>query len=232
MRGDVFVGKVQDQNAAEMKANYGELSLQLRTAKSPYGDGFAEARIRYGLQGALPGTFIDLREAYVNTYLGPFDLRLGKQIIVWGRADALNPTNNLTPVDFRIRSPLEDDIRLGNIGARAFLRLSPVRLEGVWMPTYLATELPNVGLPPLVAFGPPRFPSAELRNGLVAGRRAPGAARVRDLGLVPARLRAAARPDAVRRDLRRRQPGRPRIEDRLRPAGARASTSRPRSARC
>ena len=170
VRGDVFVGKVQDQNAAEMKANYGELSLQLRTAKSAYGDGFADARIRYGLQGALPGTFIDLREAYVNTYLGPFDLRLGKQIIVWGRADALNPTNNLTPVDFRIRSPLEDDIRLGNVGARAFLRLSPVRLEGVWMPTYLATELPPVGLPPVVAYGPPRFPSPDLRNGLVAGR--------------------------------------------------------------
>ena len=131
-----------------MKANYGELSLQLRTAKSAYGDGFADARIRYGLQGNAQGTFVDLREAYVNAYLGPFDLRLGKQIIVWGRADALNPTNNLTPVDFRIRSPLEDDIRLGNVGARAFLRLAPVRLEGVWMPTYLATELPPVGLPP------------------------------------------------------------------------------------
>jgi hypothetical protein len=170
VRGDVFVGKVQDQNAAEMKANYGEMSLQLRTVKSAYGDGFADARIRYGLQGAAQGTFIDLREAYVNTYLGPFDLRLGKQIIVWGRADALNPTNNLTPVDFRIRSPLEDDIRLGNVGARAFLRLSPVRLEGVWLPTYLPTELPPVGLPPLVSFAPPRFPSADLRNGLVAGR--------------------------------------------------------------
>jgi len=170
VRGDVFVGKVQDQNASEMKANYGELSLQLRTVKSAYGDGFADARIRYGLQGAAQATFVDLREAYVNTYLGPFDLRLGKQIIVWGRADALNPTNNLTPVDFRIRSPLEDDIRLGNVGARAFLRLSPVRLEGVWLPTYLPTELPPVGLPPLVSFAAPRFPSPDLRNGLVAGR--------------------------------------------------------------
>jgi hypothetical protein len=102
-----------------MKANYGELALQLRTVKSAFGDGFAEARVRYGLQGNDLGTFVDLREAYVNAYVGPVDLRLGKQIIVWGRADALNPTNNLTPVDFRIRSPLEDDIRLGNVGARA-----------------------------------------------------------------------------------------------------------------
>jgi hypothetical protein len=157
-------------DSAEMKANYGELSLQLRTAKTTFGDGFADARIRYGQQGNVTGTFVDLREAYVNAYLGPFDLRLGKQIIVWGRADALNPTNNLTPVDFRIRSPLEDDIRLGNVGARAFLRFPMGRLEGVWMPNYLPTELPPVGLPPLVAFGAPRFPSPEIRNGLIAGR--------------------------------------------------------------
>src|SRR6476620_6028995 len=158
-RGDVFIGKTPDQSAGEMKANYGELSLQLHTAKSSFGDGFADARIRYGLQGDQTATIVDLREAYVNAYLGPFDLRLGKQIIVWGRADALNPTNNITPVDFRIRSPLEDDIRLGNVGARAFLRLGIARLEGVWMPTYLATELPPVGLPPLVSFGAPTFPS-------------------------------------------------------------------------
>jgi len=169
-RGDVFAGKVLDQRAAEMKANYGELALQLHTAKSTFGDGFADARIRYGLVGDQQGTFVDMREAYVNAYVGPFDLRLGKQIIVWGRADALNPTNNITPVDFRIRSPLEDDIRLGNVGARAFLRLGVVRLEGVWMPTYLPTELPPVALPAVVQFGPTVFPSQDLRNGLGAGR--------------------------------------------------------------
>ncbi|HMF43000.1 MAG TPA: DUF1302 family protein [Polyangia bacterium] len=171
-RGDLFAGKVPGQNAAEMKAAYGELSLQLRTAKSTYGDGFAEARVRYGLQGADHGTFVDLREAYVNAYLGPVDLRIGQQIIVWGRADALNPTNNITPVDFRIRSPLEDDIRVGNVGARGFLRLAPLplRLEGVWMPVYLATELPPVALPQYVYFGTPTFPSPDLRNGLGAGR--------------------------------------------------------------
>jgi hypothetical protein len=98
VRGDMFAGKVSGQDAAEMKAGYGELDLTLRTAKETYGDGFAEARIRYGLQAdGLQTTAVDLREAYVNAYLGPLDLRIGQQIIVWGRADALNPTNNLTP---------------------------------------------------------------------------------------------------------------------------------------
>ena len=168
----MFAGKVQD---AARRRDEGELRRagadSCARPRRRYGDGFADARFRYGLQGdGLQGTFVDVREAYVNAYLGPFDLRLGQQIIVWGRADALNPTNNLTPVDFRIRSPLEDDIRLGNVGARAFLRLGAVRLEGVWMPIYLPTELPAVGLPQYVAFGAPTFPSADLKNGLEAGR--------------------------------------------------------------
>jgi len=83
VRGDMFAGKVSGADTAELKSGYGELDLALRTAKSPYGDGFAEARVRYGLQGdQTQGTVVELREAYVNAYLGPIDLRLGQQIIV------------------------------------------------------------------------------------------------------------------------------------------------------
>jgi hypothetical protein len=170
VRGDVFIGKVPGAQDAMTKAGYSELSLSLRTAKTRYGDGFAETRVRYGYVGSGDRTFVDVREAYVNTYLGPLDLRLGKQIIVWGRADALNPTNNITPTDFRVRSPLEDDIRLGNVAARGSLRFAPLRLEGVWVPVYLPTELPTVGLPDVVSFGAPRFPSPRLGNALAAGR--------------------------------------------------------------
>jgi hypothetical protein len=171
MRGDMFAGKVSGQDAAELKAGYGELDLTLRTAKETYGDGFAEARIRYGLQAdGLQATVVDLREAYVNAYLGPLDLRIGQQIIVWGRADALNPTNNLTPLDFRIHSPIEDDLRIGNAGARAFLRFAPFRLEGVWLPLYLPTELPVVQLPQYVSYGAPLFPSFNLKEGTEAVR--------------------------------------------------------------
>jgi hypothetical protein len=170
VRGDMFIGKVPNVNQGVMQAAYGELSMGVRTAKWSHGDGFAELRFRYGLQGEQQGLLIDAREAYVNMYAGRLDLRLGQQIIVWGRADALNPTNNLTPFDLRIRSPIEDDRRLGNMGARAFLRLAPVRLEGVWMPLYRPSELPPVILPQFVAFGTPRFPTPTLQNGLGAGR--------------------------------------------------------------
>jgi hypothetical protein len=170
VRGDTFIGRVPNANQGLVTAAYGELSLNVRTAKGTHGDGFAEVRIRQGLQGEQQGLLIDAREAYANLYAGPFDLRLGQQIIVWGRADALNPTNNLTPFDLRIRSPIEDDRRLGNVGARANLRLSPVRLEGVWLPVYRPSELPVVILPQFVGFGRPTFPAPTLQNGLGAGR--------------------------------------------------------------
>ena len=173
VRGDMFAGKVSGARAAELKSGTGELSLIARTPKETYGDGFAEARIRYGLQGdQQQGTVVELREAYVNAYAGRLSLRLGQQIVVWGRADALNPTSNLTPVDFRTKSPLEDDLRLGNAGARGFLKLSPapLRLEGVWMPIYLPTQLPAVSLPQYVSYGAPVFPSLDLRHGTEAIR--------------------------------------------------------------
>ncbi|MCL2451131.1 MAG: hypothetical protein FWD17_19465 [Polyangiaceae bacterium] len=153
-----------------MKAAYGELSLAIDSAKWRFGDAHAEGRLRYGLQGDQQQIFVELREAYVNAYLGPLDIRLGQQIIVWGRADAFNPTSNLTPSDLRIRSPIDDDRRVGNVGARVFLNLLPVRLEGVWMPIYLASELPTIQLPSYVAYDTPKYPQPSLSNGLGAGR--------------------------------------------------------------
>lgn len=171
VRGDMYVGKVPGFSQGDIKAGYGEAALVARTKKETYGDGFAELRLRYGMQGeAQQQAVVDVREAYVNTYLGPVDLRLGKQIIVWGRADLLNPTNNLTPFDLSARSPIEDDRRVGNVGARAFIRIAPLRFEGVWMPMYVATQLPPVDLPQFVYYTAPIYPKPELDKGLLAGR--------------------------------------------------------------
>lgn len=170
VRGDVFVGRDPVVDEPMAKAAYGELALKLRVKKQAHGDAYAEARIRYGDLGGPRQVALDLREAYVNLYFGPLDLRLGQQIVVWGRADAVNPTNNITPIDLRVRSPQEDDRRMGNVGARAFLNFSPLRLEGIWMPVYVPSELPNVGMPSYVTLTSPNIPNAKLRNGLEAGR--------------------------------------------------------------
>ena len=49
----------------------------------------------------------ELREAYVDVRLGRLDLRLGRQIVAWGRADGVNPTDNLTGDDVTLLVPDE-----------------------------------------------------------------------------------------------------------------------------
>jgi hypothetical protein len=170
VRSDFFVGRLPSSSTVGLQAGYGELALSLRTRKEKYGDAFAETRLNYGLQQDGAKLNVDLREAYVNAYLGPLDLRLGHQIIVWGRADAFNPTNNLTPLDLRVRSPLEDDRRLANLGLRSFLNLAPFRIEAVWLPIYRATQVPSVASPSYVDFKYNNYPAPSLQNGTEAAR--------------------------------------------------------------
>src|SRR5690606_2071909 len=107
----------------------------------------------------------------VNGYFGPIDLRIGQQIIVWGKADGFNPTNNLTPTDLRVRSPQEDDRRVGNFATRVYLNMNPIRLEGVWVPLYKPVELPeNLNYPRYVVVGESDFPAPEFLRGTWASK--------------------------------------------------------------
>lgn len=170
VRGTAFMGKIPEYRQGYMQAAYGELSLQLRTKRTEYGDAYGEARMRYGMQGGDPKYEAELREGYVNAYLGPVDIRLGQQIIVWGKADGFNPTNNLTPTNLSIRSPHDDDRRVGNFASRVFWNMEPLRLEGVWVPMYRAVELPPFVYPKYVVEGSTTYPKPEFLRGTYAGK--------------------------------------------------------------
>lgn len=55
-----------------------------------------------------------LREAYLDWYLDSYDIRIGKQVIAWGRTNGAFVTDILSPLDVRefLTIPIED-IRLG-----------------------------------------------------------------------------------------------------------------------
>jgi hypothetical protein len=89
-----------------------------------------------------------LREAYLDVSLGPVDLRVGKQIIVWGRADRINPTDNLTPRDFTLLVPEDDDQRLGTAAVKATYYLGGISLTGVWLPKFESDTIPIRRPPP------------------------------------------------------------------------------------
>lgn len=88
-----------------------------------------------------------LREGYLEASLGRLDLRVGKQIIAWGRADRINPTDNLTPRDFTLLVPEDDDQRLGAVAAKATLYVAGIALTGVWLPHFEPDTIPIQRVP-------------------------------------------------------------------------------------
>lgn len=92
----------------------------------------------------------ELREAYLDVRLDTVDLRIGKQIIVWGRADRLNPTDNLTPRDFTLLAVDDDDQRVGTPAIRISYFFERFSLTGVWLPLFVPHTIPLPHLAPSV----------------------------------------------------------------------------------
>jgi hypothetical protein len=147
IRGDYFAGKKADISEGETKSGYGEVSLKPFIKKDEYGNAFAEIRVKKGMEFSRDVQQIDLREAYINLYLGHFDFKIGQQIVVWGRADGFNPTNNITPQNMFVRSYDLDDRRESNFLFRSYYNAEPFRLEGIWIPFYRPSVLPTEWIP-------------------------------------------------------------------------------------
>ncbi|MBC8342813.1 MAG: hypothetical protein H8E61_02380, partial [Bacteroidetes bacterium] len=107
---------------------------------------------------------IDFREGYAEFYnfLVPnLDLRIGRQKFSWGKADRINPTNNLNPLD------LEDIWDFGRVAGSDAIRLNyyikDFKIEGIWLPFFRPATLPagdwaeifhpQIELPPGMSLG-------------------------------------------------------------------------------
>jgi hypothetical protein len=92
----------------------GTAQMKLTPLFGEHVDGKIEARFTDpDLFGDRIETDVTLIEGYVTIHSSQADLRVGKQIVAWGRADGINPTDNLTPHDYAVLLPFEEDQRLG-----------------------------------------------------------------------------------------------------------------------
>ncbi len=148
VRGALFGGKQAESDNLESKASYGELGLKFKASKQDRGHAFAELRFRTGNEYGESISTVEVREAYASIYTRKMDFYIGQQVIVWGKADGFNPTNNITPQNMLIKSADEDDRRESNFLFRGFYHFHPFRLEMIWVPQYAASTLPY-GLIPL-----------------------------------------------------------------------------------
>jgi hypothetical protein len=66
-----------------------------------------------------------IREAYVDFERDALALRFGRQIVAWGRADGVNPTDKLAPKDFTLLSHDDESQRLGIDALKIRYALNP-----------------------------------------------------------------------------------------------------------
>ena len=87
-----------------------------------------------------------LREIYVDLYFKNFDLRIGKQQIVWGKADGAFITDIVSPLNLtEFLLPDFDEIRRGVNVVKFDYYLGNNTFEIIWIPNFTPTKIPAVG---------------------------------------------------------------------------------------
>jgi len=87
-----------------------------------------------------------LREIYVDLYFKNFDLRIGKQQIVWGKADGAFITDIVSPLNLtEFLLPDFDEIRRGVNAVKFDYYLGNNTFEIIWIPNFTPTKIPAVG---------------------------------------------------------------------------------------
>jgi len=86
---------------------------------------------------------IGLREAYLDAFFDKMDLRLGKQQIIWGKADGVFITDIISPKNLNeFLLPDFDEIRMGVNALKADYYLGDHTVEFVWIPVFSPTQSP------------------------------------------------------------------------------------------
>jgi len=96
--------------------------------------------------GRGSGVSWEIREGYAQMRLGKFDLRAGRQVTVWGRADKVNPTDAWSTRDRTLLAPNDDDQRLGVASLQATWNAGAYRTIALWQPEW---RYPGFPIPPL-----------------------------------------------------------------------------------
>lgn len=95
-------------------------------------------------KGIVDPINVEIREANIQLYgflLKNLDITIGRQLIVWGKADKINPTSNLNPLD--MEDVLDFGRRRGSDAIKASYYLnSDFSLQGVYVPFFQPANLP------------------------------------------------------------------------------------------
>ncbi len=98
-----------------------------------------------------------LREAYLDLYFNNFDIRVGKQQVVWGKADGVFITDVVSPLNLEeFLLPDFDEIRTGVNAVKINYYTGNNTLEAIWIPQFTPAGLPQAGS---IWYIQPEFPA-------------------------------------------------------------------------
>lgn len=148
------------QNTFDLKADYSGDMADLHAEGYVYSD--ADNTLDAGI-----------RELYVDLYFDTVDLRIGKQQIIWGKADGVFITDVVSPKDMsNFILPDFDEVRLGVTAVKADYYVGDFTFEGVWIPVFTPNIIPESGslwaaamdLPSGATVNDPVLPDSTLEN--------------------------------------------------------------------
>jgi hypothetical protein len=136
--GRTKVGSLIEDGSYFIGENTLDLRLNYRTGDA----GFFANPVLYEREGAVDP--VDLREAYIDFSGERFDLRFGKQQVIWGKADGVFITDLVSPKDLsQFLVPDFEELRRAVTGVRADFYLDAHGLELVWLPWFTPTVSPS-----------------------------------------------------------------------------------------
>lgn len=125
----------------------------------------------YIYDGLKRNGIFELPEAYFNYYSDLVEVRFGRQIITWGKADELNPTDVLCPQN--LTNILEDKgiRKIGQIFLNTDWTIEEFTITAIWKLEFDNIKIPALdsrwaffSIPGITLLPDPIFPNSELKN--------------------------------------------------------------------
>ncbi len=113
----------------------------------------------------------NLQEAFIDYYTDFVDVRFGRQVIAWGKADELNPTDILNPQDLTNLSELKSIRKIGLVDLKTDWRFLDFNLEAIWKIEYEDMKFPPLDsrwafftVPGLEELPEPEYPQNRIKD--------------------------------------------------------------------
>lgn len=120
---------------------WGKARLSTETAGQIIGEAWVQSDTDNNQENSL------LRELYWRFDGENWQLNIGKQLLAWGRADGINPTDNLSPRDFTQLAPEDNDLRKGIAAVKGQYNLESSSISLMWFPEAESHRIPLEEIP-------------------------------------------------------------------------------------